>query len=100
MNKLDFRTRRVGHAAHLPGALPMAMAPQPVIQALERHSHNKAKVPVPMADPDPADCFLGGHSGPCVDAAGYHRRRHEYAVWTRRGWRCLWCSRFQHEVGR
>lgn len=56
--------------------------------------------PCPPAPALPGDRFLSdAPHGKCVDAAGYRRRAHEYVIWTRRGWRCLWCGRYQHEVG-
>lgn len=48
---------------------------------------------VRVADPGPLDEFAGGHVGPCVDGAGYKRKRHLYVVWTRAGTRCCFCWR-------
>lgn len=47
------------------------------------------------ADPLPTDHFASGRRGPCIDAVGYHRRRHFYAVWTRAGVRCCFCWRLR-----
>ena len=73
---------------------------RPVGVALERHDH-KHRPYIGKADPDPCDRYLSSApQGKCEDAAGYRRRVHLFMVWTRQGWRCLWCGRGQHEVGR
>jgi hypothetical protein len=100
--RLDFRSRP--RYAQLPGNGLVGPSRPPttlVIVALTRRGEGKDKVPVPLADPDASDAFLSdSKSGLCRDAAGYRRRRHDFAVWTRAGWRCLFCSRYMHEVGR
>jgi hypothetical protein len=46
------------------------------------------------ADPSPCDCYdqaPGRYT--CIDQTGRKRAKHEYLLETRKGTRCVWCSR-------
>jgi hypothetical protein len=54
------------------------------------------RVPCPVADPSPRDCYdqaPGAYA--CTDETGRRRRAHEFIWETRAGLRCLWCWRIQ-----
>ena len=57
-------------------------------------SRRLSPVRIEWADPGPYDTYKQrpGYYA-CVDQTGRKRAKHEYLLETRRGLRCVWCSR-------
>ena len=55
-----------------------------------QHSRPRHR-PIPWADPAPTDHYATHLKGKCQDSAGVHRTEHWYGMFTRQGWRCVYC---------